>query len=44
MMDSAQAIKEDEKNAIPEERKIFFKTHQEKVYPYFNSTRVGSWS
>jgi hypothetical protein len=40
-MESTQEFKEDEKNAIPEERKTFFKTHQEKGYPYFNSTRVG---
>jgi hypothetical protein len=36
--------KEDEKNELPEVRKTFFKTHQEKGYPYFTNTRVGSCS
>jgi len=43
-MEFSPEIKEDEKNEIPEVRKTFFKTHQEKGYPYFNTTRVGSCS
>ena len=34
----------EEEKVIPEERKTFFKTHQEKGYPYFSNTRVGSCS
>ena len=43
-MDFSSGIKEDEKNEIPEVRKTFFRTHQEKGYPYFTNTRVGSCS
>ena len=38
------AHKEDEKNEFPDVRKTFFKTQQEKGYPYFSTTRVGSCS
>ena len=31
-----------ETNKVPEARKTFFKTHQEKGFGYFNNTRVGS--
>ena len=43
-MESSKKIKEEEKIQIPEEHKTFFKTHQEKGYPYFSTTRVGSCS
>ena len=33
-----------ENTIIPETRKTFFKTHQDKGYAYFNNTRVGSCS
>ena len=44
MIESTEKIRENEKTYIPEERKTFFRTHQEKGYPYFNSTRVRSCS
>ena len=43
-MEFAPETKEDEKIETPEVRKTFFRTHQEKGYPYFNTTRVGSCS
>ena len=43
-MDDTQEFKEDEKLENQEGIKTFFKTHQEKGYPYFNTTRVGSCS
>ena len=40
-----RALTEVEDNShIPETRKTFFKTHQDKGYAYFNTTRVGSCS
>ena len=34
----------EETSKIPETRKTFFKTHQDKGFAYFNTTRVGSCS
>ena len=43
-MEDTQQLNEEEKYHVPEERKTFFRTHQEKGYPYFSTTRVGSCS
>ena len=43
-MYTSQKFNVEENNKIPEERKTFFKTHPEKGYPYFSTTRVGSCS
>ena len=43
-MEYSPEKKEEEKTEIPEVHKTFFKTHQEKGFPYFNTTRVGSCS
>ena len=44
-METTDKFNEEENNTqMPEVRKTFFKTHQEKGYPYFSTTRVGSCS
>ena len=44
-METSPQLNEEEENfQLSEEHKTFFRTLQERGYPYFNNTRVGSCS